>query len=640
MEKLLEGLTLRAGIGEDRFTMSRGSFSYKRSERLRPAAFDLETSERDGLLEVVVKLKEKVVLAEGTAKKTPAGINRYELTFQAPAGEHYYGCGETYSAFDLAGENVRIWVAEHQNTKRIAKKLIRQTFFGVRPDHTEKFGAYESYYAQPTFTSSGKYFMHFVTDRYSEIDFSKQGKITVRLEEEPHFFIGRAESFEALSGKLADLLGHQRILPQWLNEGAILAIQKGPAVIDEKLRKAREVGAAVTGVWSQDWCGCRETGFGYQVMWNWEYDHDLYPHLPEKIKAWKEEGIHFLGYINPFMAIEKDLYKEASAKGYCVKDREGKDYLVTITTFPAAMIDFTNPAAYAWYKDLIKTHMIGIGMAGWMADFGEYLPTDCVLYSGEDPEAVHNRWPEIWARLNREAIEECGKESEVFFFTRSGHTETVRHSDMMWTGDQHVDWSVDDGLPAVIPATFSLAMSGFGIAHSDVGGYTTVMKMRRTKELLIRWEQMNVFSPLWRSHEGNQPVNDVQFDADAELLENLARCSKLHQALAPYLSGLMEECSRTGIPVMRPLFYHYDEKAAYTEKTEYLLGREMLVAPILKDGAREREVYLPADNWIDVRTGGRVSGSRITAKADLDTIPVYVRDTEEGRRLLEVFRII
>lgn len=143
---------------------------------------------------------------------------------------------------------------------------------------------------------------------------------------------------------------------------------------------------------------------------------------------------------------------------------------------------------------------------------------------------------------------------------------------MMWTGDQHVDWSIDDGLPAVIPATLSLAMSGYGIAHSDVGGYTTIMHMRRSKELLLRWEEMNVFSPLFRTHEGNQPVNNVQFDDDEELLAQLAKCGRMHVALKDYLKGLVAEEISDGTPVMRPLFYHYDEAEAYTEKTEYLLG--------------------------------------------------------------------
>ena len=81
-------------------------------------------------------------------------------------------------------------------------------------------------------------------------------------------------------------------------------------------------------------------------MWNWQWEQELYPGLDQKIVTWKEQGVRFLGYINPFIAIEKELYAYASEHGYCVKDREGKDYLVTITTFPAAMVDFTNPKAY------------------------------------------------------------------------------------------------------------------------------------------------------------------------------------------------------------------------------------------------------------------------------------------------------
>ena len=400
---------------------------------------------------------------------------------------------------------------------------------------------------------------------------------------------------------------------------------------------AKEAGVPVVGVWCQDWSGCRRTGFGYQVMWNWEWDQELYPGLDKKIAEWKEEGVRFLGYINPFIAIEKDLYAYASEHGYCVQDREGKDYLVTITTFPAAMVDFTNPEAYEWYKGLIKENMIGLGMGGWMADFGEYLPIDAVLYSGEDPAIIHNQWPAIWAKMNQEAVAECGKEGQVFFFTRAGHTGTIAHSHMMWTGDQHVDWSIDDGLPAVIPATLSLAMSGYGIAHSDVGGYTTIMHMRRSKELLLRWEEMNVFSPLFRTHEGNQPVNNVQFDDDEELLAQLAKCGRMHVALKDYLKGLVAEEISDGTPVMRPLFYHYDEAEAYTEKTEYLLGRDLLVAPVYEEGAKSRTIYLPSDGWVNIFDGKEYAGGHMIVEAPIGKPPVFVRkDSKDYEALMQV----
>lgn len=641
------------GSGENQFSMSRGSFKYKQkiSGKRKLTLQNQEKTEEGYLLTYVdpkgSSAKEQVhqfaVTQQGSqirlayVGEEKPGVNRYWLTFVTNPKEHIYGCGETYSELDLKGQNVRIWVAEHQNTGRISKKIIKEKLLGKHPDKKLSFDKYESYYAQPTFVSSDKYYVHCDINAYSEFDFTDAGKITLYFQEPPVIITDSGQDFAEVSHKLTGLLGRQKALPDWLYDGVILGIQEGTDVVDAKIKKAKEAGVPVVGVWCQDWSGCRRTGFGYQVMWNWEWDQELYPGLDKKIAEWKEEGVRFLGYINPFIAIEKDLYAYASEHGYCVQDREGKDYLVTITTFPAAMVDFTNPEAYEWYKGLIKENMIGLGMGGWMADFGEYLPIDAVLYSGEDPAIIHNQWPAIWAKMNQEAVAECGKEGQVFFFTRAGHTGTIAHSHMMWTGDQHVDWSIDDGLPAVIPATLSLAMSGYGIAHSDVGGYTTIMHMRRSKELLLRWEEMNVFSPLFRTHEGNQPVNNVQFDDDEELLAQLAKCGRMHVALKDYLKGLVAEEISDGTPVMRPLFYHYDEAEAYTEKTEYLLGRDLLVAPVYEEGAKSRTIYLPSDGWVNIFDGKEYAGGHMIVEAPIGKPPVFVRkDSKDYEALMQV----
>lgn len=641
------------GSGENQFSMSRGSFKYKQkiSGKRKLTLQNQEKTEEGYLLTYVdpkgSSAKEQVhqfaVTQQGSqirlayVGEEKPGVNRYWLTFVTNPKEHIYGCGETYSELDLKGQNVRIWVAEHQNTGRISKKIIKEKLLGKHPDKKLSFDKYESYYAQPTFVSSDKYYVHCDINAYSEFDFTDAGKITLYFQEPPVIITDSGQDFAEVSRKLTGLLGRQKALPDWLYDGVILGIQEGTDVVDAKIKKAKEAGVPVVGVWCQDWSGCRKTGFGYQVMWNWEWDQELYPGLDKKIAEWKEEGVRFLGYINPFIAIEKDLYAYASEHGYCVQDREGKDYLVTITTFPAAMVDFTNPEAYEWYKGLIKENMIGLGMGGWMADFGEYLPIDAVLYSGEDPAIIHNQWPAIWAKMNQEAVAECGKEGQVFFFTRAGHTGTIAHSHMMWTGDQHVDWSIDDGLPAVIPATLSLAMSGYGIAHSDVGGYTTIMHMRRSKELLLRWEEMNVFSPLFRTHEGNQPVNNVQFDDDEELLAQLAKCGRMHVALKDYLKGLVAEEISDGTPVMRPLFYHYDEAEAYTEKTEYLLGRDLLVAPVYEEGAKSRTIYLPSDGWVNIFDGKEYAGGHMIVEAPIGKPPVFVRkDSKDYEALMQV----
>ena len=633
----LKLISFAAGTGTDNFSMSRGSFTYRKKISSKKKFSLDEIRETEGASELVFKASGQstsfifTVTRNGDFTRISArqegdgDFNRFWIGLPCSADEHFYGAGETYSEFDLAGQCVRVFVAEHQNANRISKKIIREKIFGKKPGKKLPFGKYESYYAQPTLVSSGKYFIHVDTSPYMEFDLTRKGAVGLYLEELPDITVCRKKSFEELSFAQSALLGRQHSLPDWIHDGAIVAIQGGTEIIDQKLAAAEKAGLSVCGVWSQDWCGCRRTGFGYQVMWNWEWDRELYKDLDKKIPEWKAKGVHFLGYINPFIALEKDLYKTASEKGYCVKDKEGKDYLVTITTFPAAMIDFTNPEAYEWYKNIIKENMIELGLSGWMADFGEYLPLDSVLWSKEDPALLHNRWPAIWAKMNREAVLETGKENEVFFFMRAGHTGTIPNCDVMWTGDQHVDWSLDDGLASVIPATLSLAMSGFGITHSDAGGYTTIMQMTRSKELLMRWEEMCAFSPLLRSHEGNQPTRNVQFDADEELLQHLARMTGVHIALKNYLKLCIADDIARGTPVMRPLFYHYDEEPAYTEMYEYLLGRDILVAPVIEEGALRRTVYLPDDEWVHLFTGDEFGGGTHTVESPIGYPPVFIR---------------
>ena len=655
---MLSGITVAVAVGKDDFRMKRGSFRY--NDRLKEKTYLPYKQEtmRLGGTEHAFSLASSDGSVHGTLEYRFAGGNAYQraledqpfeyvvhvraadpkwnrilLTFPVSPDAHYYGCGETFSEFDLKGKRVRIWVAEHQNADRIGKKLLRQKFFGKRPMHKSRFSRYESYYAQPTFFSSEGYYLHVDGNAFVAFDFRKKDRVTVELRENVPVFIGFASDFPKLSGLLTSRLGRMKPLPDWVYDGAILGIQTGTKTVEDKLEALKREDVRVAGVWSQDWCGCRRTGFGYQVMWNWEADESLYPMLPEKIREWKSRGIRFLGYINPFLAIEKPLYAYASARGYCVKDPEGNDYLVKITTFPAAMIDLTNREAYDWYKSIIKKNMIGIGMSGWMADFGEYLPVDAVLSSGEDPKKLHNRWPAIWAKLNQEAVEECGVQDEVFFFTRAGHTGTVAASRMMWTGDQHVDWSVDDGMPSVVPASLSLGLSGCTLVHSDIGGYTSIMNMTRSKELLMRWMELSAFSILMRSHEGNRPKKNLQFDADKETLQQLSRTVYYHTEIKAYLKEAEKEAVEEGLPVMRPLFYHYRSEEAYTEDSEYLLGRDVLVAPVFAELSRTRRVYLPEDDWVHIFSGRTYPPGEYVISAPMGQPPVFVRKGSEWESL-------
>ena len=626
---------IMAGRGENAYSMSHGSFKIKEniSETKLVKISDIACTQESALITTELG-SVQLDIEKGRRIRVSFngfdGFNRMWLTLPSDAEEFYYGSGEIFSEFNLKGKKVNVWVAEHINALQIGKKLVKQVIGIKNTTRKQAFNKYETYYAQPTFISSKKYFFHSLATARAEFDFSKMDCSVIKTDEIASFYIGFGDSFEDLLNNLTELVGRQPELPDWVYDGHILGIQGGTDIMMNKVQGALDHGIEVNGAWIQDWEGRRVTAVGKQLFWNWEWDKELYPNLDEKIKELGEKGIKVLGYINPFLAVEKPLYKEASEKGYTVKNKDGEDYYVTITTFPAAMVDFTNPDAVEWIKGVIKKNMIDLGLAGWMADFGEYLPTDCVLYSGEDPELVHNTWPARWAQINREAVEEAGKLGEIMFFTRAGYTNTPRYSTMMWCGDNHTDFSIDFGLPSVIPAMLTLTCCGYGLSHSDVGGYTSFFNLKRSEELYMRWCEMNAFTPVLRGHEGLNPDLNAQFDASEAVYAHGARMSKLHKALKPYLKEAVKYNADNGFGVVRPLFFHYDEKKAYEEAYEYLLGRDILVAPVLKQGADKREVYLPEDRWIHLWSGKEYSGGNVTVSAPLGEIPVFIRKEAQG----------
>ena len=219
---------------------------------------------------------------------------------------------------------------------------------------------------------------------------------------------------------------------------------------------------------------------------------------------------------------------------------------------------------------------------------------------------------------------------------RSGYAGSSKYNTMAWAGDQNVNWELDDGLPSVIPAALSLGMSGMGLSHSDIGGYTTLFGMKRTKELFIRWAEQAAFTPMMRTHEGNRPDDNWQFDSDEETLEYLARMNNIFMLLAPYTKSIVKENSDNGTPTMRPLFLHYEnDEKSYDIQYQYLYGKDIMVAPVIEDKVRSWKLYLPEDNWVNIWTGEEFKGGEIQVNAELGYPPVLYRKDSNFKELFE-----
>ena len=149
-------------------------------------------------------------------------------------------------------------------------------------------------------------------------------------------------------------------------------------------------------------------------------------------------------------------------------------------------------------------------------------------WGGERGELLHQTFPQAWASLTREAVDEAGKEGQILTWMRSGGLASKYHQVssqlypglqgslqvMSWAGDQTVDWTRSDGLPSSIVSALSLAVSGMGLTHSDIGGYTgsALFGLTRSKELLLRWAEYSAFTPVMRTHEGNEPEANHQVE--------------------------------------------------------------------------------------------------------------------------------
>ena len=374
----------------------------------------------------------------------------YVFTLPAEAEEAVFGGGEQYRQVNLRGELVVNLVSEHIRAATVIQKaLLPRRLYKEKPH-----GQIGSYAPMPVFVTDRGRMIRFVTDSDGISDFTG-AELRFTFDSCPRALVlSRAEGYEPLVRALAKEIPNRQYLPDWCLEGMILGVQGGTETVLGKAFAMLDAGVKVSAVWCQDWCGENRTAMGKQVWWNWEADGKLYPGLKEAIERLRARGVRFLGYINPYLVKDSRLYDACKEKGWLITRKDGTVYHIKSTTFDAGMLDLTNPETARFVKDvLIKKNMLDLGMSGWMADFGEYLPVDCVLHKG-DPALLHNRWPVLWAKLNREAIEEYGAE-DAFFFSRSGYPGVQSYAPILWNGDQHTDWTRDYGMPCVMPASFA-----------------------------------------------------------------------------------------------------------------------------------------------------------------------------------------
>lgn len=629
------------GCGAENVNMYRGNFKIEDyvTERRPLFVTGMDGTEEGMVLDLEGEITMSVRVDGDCAQllfeqKNPE-INRFWLRVCADGDESCYGCGEQMSYFNLRGRHFPLWTSEPGVGRD------KTTYVTWRSDVENQAGGdyYNTNYPQPTFVSTKHYYLHVDSTAYADFDFRNPDFHELQIWEVPASVrIEAAPTFLEILEKQSAFFGRQPELPDWIYNGLIVGVQGGNERSFGLLDLTLEHGIKVSALWCQDWCGKRVTSFGKRLQWDWQYHREMYPELPARIAQLHDRGVKFMGYINPYLVNDGDLYRQGKEKGVFATKADGSDYLVDFGEFDCGVVDFTNPAAFEWFKnEVIKKHSLDIGIDGWMADFGEYLPTDdIVLFNGASPMVEHNHWPALWAKCNYDALKETGRLGDAVYFMRAGAAGSQRYCTLLWAGDQSVDFTVHDGLATAICAALSAGMSGCGLSHSDIGGYTSLFGNTRTKELFLRWSEMAAFTPVMRTHEGNRPEENFQYYDDEDCMERLSRLVDVYTMLAPYMKELVSENAKKGIPVQRPLFLHYEEDAhCYEIQYEYLLGPELLVAPVYLSGAIQWDVYLPGGPWIHLWTGEEYGTGSHRVTAALGDIPVFYRKNSRYAPLFE-----
>jgi alpha-glucosidase len=661
---------VEAGVGSERARESRGHVFIADRPRLRLGRQTVESLAADGEAVVIGGLLrgprgaaarytlrfaavddrqlrfELGLAAEGG---TP-GLNRLALIYAAERGEGFFGFGAQYSRLDMAGARLPIVVSE----QGIGRGLQPLTLLANL--RAGAGGAWHSSYAAiPHYLSSAMRSLCLETAGYAVFDFRSRGRVRVELHGAAlagrvYYGATPAELIEAHTR----YAGRMRPLPEWVHQGAIVGLQGGTARVRELLGRLEAHAVPLAALWIQDWTGRRRTSFGDQLWWSWQLDAGHYPGWRELRADLARRGVRLLSYVNPLLVDvsgrpgRRNLFAEAAAQGFLARDAAGRPLLLRITEFSAATVDLTNPRARAWLAGVLRQELLGTGVDGWMADFGEGLPLEARLHGGEGGVGAHNRYPELWAELNRELIDADGRGAERLFFMRAAYTRSSRHATLFWLGDQLVSWDAHDGIKTAVVGMLSSGLSGLSLTHSDAGGYTGIgapLRIRRGRELLMRWLELGALSPVLRTHEGNRPAEFAQVYDDAELLAHLARCARLYRAWGFYRRELVAEAAATGLPVARHLLIHYPHDAAARRVRHecYLLGTELLAAPALDAGATTVRPYLPAGRWVDVWSGRAYGSARrggwATLEAPLGRPALLSREgSAVGARLLANLR--
>jgi alpha-glucosidase len=362
---------------------------------------------------------------------------------------------------------------------------------------------------------------------------------------------------------------------------------------------------------------------GYRVF---TWDTGAFPDVPGMLARLAGRGFRMVTIVDPGVKHDPGyrVFDEAVERDVLCRTEGGDLYVGQVWPGRTAFPDFATEEARAWWGELNAAH-VASGLAGIWNDMNEpatgVIAPDAMRFDrGRASHARHhNEYALLMAMGTTQGLRAAMPERRTFVLSRAGSAGIQRYA-ANWLGDNMSRW---DHLWLSMPMAAGFGVCGQPFLGADIGGFMG----HTTAELFLRWMQYGTLTPFCRNHSALGNVDQYAWSFGETVRDLVREALRLRYRLLPYLYACFLRAVETGAPVQRPLvFDHQDDPAVRDRDDEYLLGRDLLVAPVVEPGATARQVYLPAGGWYDWHTGDHHDGRRfVVAPTPMDRIPLYAR---------------
>jgi alpha-glucosidase len=370
---------------------------------------------------------------------------------------------------------------------------------------------------------------------------------------------------------------------------------------------------------------------GFRVF---SWDAQNFPAPAQMNAELHARGLRSVAILDPGVVLDStDPIAKAMVLGqHYVCDARDKPVAGRVWPGMCGFPDFTRAETRAWWAELVRRHVEQSGLDGLWTDMNEpalfrtalrTLPDEALHrgMGGGNHARLHNLYGQLMAQATREGLERARPHERPFVLTRSNHLSGARFA-ATWTGDNQATWT---DLAWSIPMVLSLGLCGQPQSGPDIGGFDGDPE----PELFARWFELGAYLPFMRGHSEKSACRKEPWSFGREIEAHVQAALRRRYELLPYLYTQLERALAAGLPLARPSFWAAPEEDwLRTCDDQFLLGDDLLVAPVVRAGERERDVLLPPNpgGWYPFPGGGApLVGPRVRVAAPLGTTPVFAR---------------